>query len=248
MRVRGPVPSQSLHLARAVQDGMRRAMRRPSVGADPGADGGPTAPGTVQGSVLNFQSDPLPTEPIVEDRVKVSPLCCNLVCKPQRRCGSVSHRVIIHLRAKAPVLRTAWPGQVSIVPLVTVDIQELVPHDSGEDAEQAAVFIKPRRPASAQQLVSLVLEVTRERSAHATVRCELPRHDSQPCIQVQGSLWLGYHPLCCTESSLPGAEGYHRPLSHLRCLAASVTAELAADNQRPVVLWEARLEVCGRLG
>ena len=69
-------------------------------------------------------------------------------------------------------ISSAW--QVSIVPLVTVDIQELVPRDSGEDAEQAAVFIKPRRPASSQQLVSLVLEVTRERAAHATVRCESP--------------------------------------------------------------------------
>ena len=74
MRVRGPVPSQSMHLAKAVQDGMRRAMRRPSVGQEADADGGPTEPGTVQGGVLNFQSDPLPAEPVVEDRVKVSDL------------------------------------------------------------------------------------------------------------------------------------------------------------------------------
>ena len=82
MRVRGPVPSQSMHLAKAVQDGVRRAMRRPSAGPETGADGRPTEPGTVQGGVLTFQSDPLPAEPIVEDRVKVSPFRCDMICKP----------------------------------------------------------------------------------------------------------------------------------------------------------------------
>lgn len=49
--------------------------------------------------------------------------------------------------------------QVSIVPLVTVNISELLSRDS-DDHEQAAVTIKPRHPVSQEKLVSVVLEYT----------------------------------------------------------------------------------------
>ncbi len=52
--------------------------------------------------------------------------------------------------------------QVSIVPLLTVNIQELLSHDSDEQ-EHAAVTIKPRHPVSQEKLVSLVLEYTLEK-------------------------------------------------------------------------------------
>lgn len=49
--------------------------------------------------------------------------------------------------------------QVSIVPLVTVNISELLSRDS-DDHEQAAVTIKPRTPVSQEKLVSVVFEYT----------------------------------------------------------------------------------------
>lgn len=48
--------------------------------------------------------------------------------------------------------------QVSIVPMVTVNIRETQSKDSDE-AEQAAVSIVPRRAVSQEKLVSVVLEV-----------------------------------------------------------------------------------------
>ena len=49
--------------------------------------------------------------------------------------------------------------QVTIVPLVTVNIQEMLSHDSDEQ-EQAAVSIRPRHPVTQEKLVSLVLDFT----------------------------------------------------------------------------------------
>lgn len=59
--------------------------------------------------------------------------------------------------------------QVSIVPLVCVDIKELESKDSGED-ESAAVYIRPRRPALSTKLVSVVLEVVQLPALTATRR------------------------------------------------------------------------------
>ena len=106
------------------------------------------------------------------------------------------------------------------MPLVTVDIQELVPHDSGEDAEQAAVFIKPRRPASAQQLVSLVLEVTRERATDATVRCE------SPSLVTIRSLVYKFRAACGRDTTLSTALRSHSTAlrSHCSVLRLSKTS------------------------
>ena len=109
------------------------------------------------------------------------------------------------------------------MPLVTVDIQELVPHDSGEDAEQAAVFIKPRRPASAQQLVSLVLEVTRERATDATVRCE------SPSLVTIRSLVYKFRAACGRDTTLSTALRSH--CSVLRLSKTSVSSLLSFSTR-----------------
>ncbi len=50
------------------------------------------------------------------------------------------------------------------MPLVTVDIHELISQTS-EDREQAAVNIRPRRPASGKQLITLQMSVSMEPTA-----------------------------------------------------------------------------------
>ena len=51
--------------------------------------------------------------------------------------------------------------QVEIVPLVSLNIQELISQYS-EEQGQAAVTIRPRRPASAEQLITLQMTVSME--------------------------------------------------------------------------------------
>lgn len=62
--------------------------------------------------------------------------------------------------------------------MVSVDICELLPQDSGDD-KSAAVNIRPRRPTSQDKLVSVTLEVIKKQVSHVS----LPVSASQTASQ-----------------------------------------------------------------